>query len=144
MGKMMAEGEAVPITALEGVTATQAEALAEKGIADVETLATTSVDDLVDFLDISLDQAQRILQSAASIVEAKNAAVSSEVEEPSENPPAEEDPANSVPSESLEADEPATEQSVESEAPGIETVPDEETVIEESGDSGDEGEKAVD
>lgn len=144
MGKMMAEGEAVPITALEGVTATQAEALAEKGIADVETLATTSVDDLVDFLDISLDQAQRILQSAASIVEAKNAAVSTEVEEPSENPPAEEDPANSVPSESLEADEPATEQSVESEAPGIETVPDEETVIEESGDSGDEGEKAVD
>ena len=78
MGKMMAEGEAVPITALEGVTATQAEALAEKGITDVETLATTSVDDLVDHLDISLDQAQRILESAASIVEAKNAAVSDE------------------------------------------------------------------
>jgi len=76
MGRKMAEGEAVPLSALEGVSATQAEALAEKGITDVEGLAATSVDDLVDFLDVSFDEAQRILQSASSIVEAKNAAVS--------------------------------------------------------------------
>jgi N utilization substance protein A len=76
MGRKMAEGEAVPLSALEGVSATQAEALAEKGITDVEGLAATTVDDLVDFLDVSFDEAQRILQSAASIVEAKNAAVS--------------------------------------------------------------------
>ncbi len=75
MGKMMASGEAVPITALEGVTAPQAETLAEKGITDVEALAAASVDDLVDFLDVSLDEAERILGSARSIVEAKNAEV---------------------------------------------------------------------
>ena len=75
MGQMMASGEAVPITALEGVSANQAETLAERGITDVEGLAATSVDDLVDMLDLSLDQAQVILDSAAAIVEAKNAQV---------------------------------------------------------------------
>src|SRR5438874_6799951 len=70
MGKMMASGQAVPITALEDVTVSQAETLAAKGIADVEALAATSVDDLVDFLDISLDQAESILSAANSIVDA--------------------------------------------------------------------------
>lgn len=83
MGKMMASGEAVPITALEGVTTSQAEVLAEKGVTDVETLATTSVDDLVDYLDISLDEAEAIRTSANSIVEAKNAEISSEESEES-------------------------------------------------------------
>jgi len=80
MGRMMASGEAVPITALEGVTASQAEVLAEKGIKDVESLAKTSVDDLVDFLDVSLDKAEIILAAANSIVDARNA----EAEEPAE------------------------------------------------------------
>ncbi|MFZ1700555.1 MAG: transcription termination factor NusA [Pyrinomonadaceae bacterium] len=89
MGRMMASGEAVPITALEGVTTSQAEILAEKGVTDVEALAATSVDDLVDFLDVSMDQAEVIRASANSIVEAKNAEVvgdgveeASEVEDP--------------------------------------------------------------
>ncbi len=82
MGKMMASGEAVPITALEGVTTTQAEALAEKGIEDVETLAVTSVDDLVDFLDISLDQAEAIRAAASLIVAARNVEIG--VEEPAQ------------------------------------------------------------
>ena len=73
MGRMMASGEAVPLTALEGVSTNQAETLAAKGIEDVEKLAVTSVDDLVEFLDVSLDEAQAILSSATSIVEAKNA-----------------------------------------------------------------------
>ena len=73
MGRMMASGEAVPITALEVVTAAQADTLAEKGIEDVEALAGASVDDLVDFLDISLDQAESIIAAATSIVAAKNA-----------------------------------------------------------------------
>src|SRR3954452_1596359 len=46
MGRMMASGEAVPITSLEGVTTTQADALEQKGITDVEKLSATSVDDL--------------------------------------------------------------------------------------------------
>lgn len=72
MGQMMASGEAVPVSALEGVSANQAELLEEKGIADVETLAATTVDDLVDYLDVSLDEAEKILTAAAAIVEAKN------------------------------------------------------------------------
>jgi N utilization substance protein A len=72
MGKLMASGEAVPISALQGVTSSQAESLKEKGISDVETLAVTSVDDLVDFLDVSLDEAEGIIGSAKAIVDARN------------------------------------------------------------------------
>ena len=82
MGKMMASGEAVPITALEGVTTSQAEALAEKGIKDVEALAAATVDDLVDFLDISMDKAEAIRVAAGTIVKARNAEIG--VEEPVE------------------------------------------------------------
>lgn len=70
MGKMMASGEAVPITAIQGVSTNQAESLTEKGILNVETLAVTSIDDLVDILDVSLDEAEAILASAKAIVEA--------------------------------------------------------------------------
>ena len=72
MGKMMASGEAVPLSALEGVTPNQAETLAEKGVEDVEALAAMTVDDLVDSLDVSLDEAEAILSSAKAIVEARN------------------------------------------------------------------------
>src|SRR5687767_5336453 len=68
MGKMMASGEAVPLSALEGVSPNQAELLAEKGISDVEALAATSVDDLVEFLDLSLDEAEVILNAAVAVV----------------------------------------------------------------------------
>jgi len=89
MGKMMASGEAVPITALEGVTASQAADLKEKGINDVETLAATSVDDLVDILDTSLDAAEKIVAAAKAIVEARNlqvGAADTELENSEETP----------------------------------------------------------
>jgi len=82
MGKMMAQGEAVPITALEGVTTQQAETLSQKGIADVESLAAASVDNLVDYLDISLDQAEAIIAAATIVVKARNVEIG--VEEPEE------------------------------------------------------------
>jgi predicted RecB family nuclease len=69
---MMASGEAVPLTVLEGVSTSQAETLAEKGIKDVEALAATTIDDLVEFLDVSFDEAETIITSAARIVEARN------------------------------------------------------------------------
>ncbi len=75
MGKMMASGESVPIAALEGVTNAQAETLAEKGITDVEALAAATVDDLVDFLDISLDDAEAIKAAANIVVSARNAEI---------------------------------------------------------------------
>ncbi|MBX3299374.1 MAG: transcription termination factor NusA [Acidobacteria bacterium] len=81
MGRMMASGEAVPITALEGVTASQAEILAEKGITDVEGLASASLDNLVDFLNLSFDEGEAILASARTIVEAKEAAAAAESSE---------------------------------------------------------------
>lgn len=81
MGKMMASGEAIPVSALEGVSAAQAEDLKEKGINDVETLAATSIDDLVDILDISLDDAESIIVSANAIVDAKNDLTTQESED---------------------------------------------------------------
>jgi transcription termination/antitermination protein NusA len=75
MGRMMASGEAVPITALEVVSASQAETLASKGVDNVESLAATSVDDLVDYLDVSMDEAEQILTAAKAIVEVKNVEV---------------------------------------------------------------------
>jgi N utilization substance protein A len=83
MSDMVASGAAVPLTALQGVTANQAETLDEKGISDVDALAAASVDDLVDMLDISLDEAERIIGSAKSIVEARNAPAGEEAEESS-------------------------------------------------------------
>ena len=75
MGKMMASGEAVPLTALQGVSPNQAEALAEKGISDVEGLAATTIDDLVEFLDVSLDEAEAISAAATAIVAARNSEI---------------------------------------------------------------------
>ncbi len=74
MTKMMASGEPVPVSALQGVTKSQADDLKVKGIKDVETLAETSIDDLVDFLDVSLDEAEKISAAAKAVVEAKDAA----------------------------------------------------------------------
>src|SRR5688500_18812460 len=73
MGRMMASGEAVPLTAIEGVTANQADLLAAKNIEDVEGLAATSIDDLVEILDVTFDDAERILSSAQAVVAAKEA-----------------------------------------------------------------------
>ncbi|MCD9187826.1 MAG: transcription termination factor NusA [Pyrinomonadaceae bacterium] len=92
MGKMMALGEAVPLSALEGVSNSQAEDLAEKGIETVEDLAATSIDDLVDILDISFDEAEKILASANAVVSASSASETEtdETEETSEEASAEE------------------------------------------------------
>ncbi len=73
MGKMMASGEVVTIEALHGVSAAQADDLKAKNITDVDALAATSLDDLVEILDISLDEAESILSSARGVVEARNA-----------------------------------------------------------------------
>ena len=72
MGAMIASGAPVPLSAIEGVTAQQAEALAEHGVTDIDGLAGTSVDDLVEFLDVSLDEAERILSAAQSVIQVRN------------------------------------------------------------------------
>jgi len=139
MGRMMASGEAVPVTALEGVNSGQAEILAEKGVTDVETLATTSVDDLVDFLDISLDEAETILASAKQIVEARNQEV--EGSDEGDDSESEIDP-TAEGSEEVSADKEVEEEAV------VETVETESDSDEESAHSdvpedGSEGENAA-
>jgi len=67
MGALIASGEAVPLSAIEGVTPQQAEALAAHDINDIDALAQTTVDDLVEFLDLSLDEAEVILTAAQAV-----------------------------------------------------------------------------
>ncbi len=68
MGALIASGESVPLSAIEGVTAQQADLLAEHNINDIDALAQTSVDDLVEFLDLSLDEAETILNAAKAVI----------------------------------------------------------------------------
>src|SRR5262245_23539556 len=76
MGAMIASGAPVPLSAIEGVTPQQADALAEHGITDIDGLANTSVDDLVEFLDVSLDEAEVILNAARAVVAMRNRSLS--------------------------------------------------------------------
>jgi hypothetical protein len=85
MGRMMASGEAVPITALEGVNNNQAEILAERGVDDVEKLAAMTIDDLVEALDLSLDQAETILAAAREVVAAKEVDAAADGEKPAQD-----------------------------------------------------------
>lgn len=71
MGKMIASGEAVPISQLEGITPSYVDTLAEKGIEDIEALAKLTIDELVGIVDLSLDEAEQILGSAKKIVDLK-------------------------------------------------------------------------
>jgi N utilization substance protein A len=73
MGALIASGEPVPLEALQGVTAATTAALAEHGINDIATLASTTIDDLVEYLDISLDEAEQILSSAQAVMAARDA-----------------------------------------------------------------------
>jgi len=100
MGRMIASGEAVPLSDLEGVSAAQAAELKSKGIEDVQTLAATTVDDLVEILDVSLDEAERIITGAQAVV---NASADDEAEEE----------AIEAAVETEEAVEPAAEEAVE-------------------------------
>jgi transcription termination/antitermination protein NusA len=73
MGAIIASGGAVPLSAIEGLTAAQADALAEHAIEDIDALAATSVDDLVDYLDLSLDEAEEILAAAKNVIAVRDA-----------------------------------------------------------------------
>ena len=85
MGALIASGESVPLSVIEGVTGAQADALAEHGINDIDTLAQTSVDDLVEFLDLSLDEAETILNAAIAVVAMRDKTLHGETAD-SENP----------------------------------------------------------
>jgi N utilization substance protein A len=63
----------VPLSLIEGITASDSAALAEHGVETVEQLAAATVDDISEWLDLSIDEAQHRLDSARAIVEAREA-----------------------------------------------------------------------
>ena len=73
MGALIASGGSVPLSAIEGVTAQQADVLAEHGVNDIDALAATTVDDLVEYLDVSLDEAESMLNAAQAVISARDA-----------------------------------------------------------------------
>lgn len=68
MSALIASGASVPLSVIEGLTGQQTDALAEHDINDIDALTQTSVDDLVEFLDLSLDEAEVILNAAKAVV----------------------------------------------------------------------------
>lgn len=85
MGALIASGESVPLSVIEGVTGAQADALAEHGINDIDALAQTSVDDLVEFLDLSLDEAEVILNAAIAVIAMRDKSLQGEAEDAGES-----------------------------------------------------------
>jgi N utilization substance protein A len=81
MGAMIASGAPVPLAAIQVVTAQQADTLGEHGVTDIDGLANTSVDDLVEFLDVSLDEAEKILSAARSVIEIRDKSLQAATEE---------------------------------------------------------------
>jgi N utilization substance protein A len=85
MGAMIASGAPVPLAAIQVVTAQQADTLGEHGVTDIDGLVNTSVDDLVEFLDVSLDEAENILSAARSVIEIRDRSLQPAEEEGSES-----------------------------------------------------------
>jgi N utilization substance protein A len=81
MGAMIASGAPVPLAAIQVVSAQQAETLGEHGVTDIDGLVNTSVDDLVEFLDVSLDEAEKILGAARSVIEIRERGLQPATEE---------------------------------------------------------------
>ncbi|HEX8116780.1 MAG TPA: transcription termination factor NusA, partial [Pyrinomonadaceae bacterium] len=74
MGAMIASGEAVPLEKLQGMNPAMVAALASHGVEDIESLANATVDDIADFLDVSIDQAEGLIGAAQAVVESARAA----------------------------------------------------------------------
>jgi N utilization substance protein A len=81
MGALIASGASVPLSVIEGLTAQQTDVLAEHGINDIDALTQTAIDDLVEFLDLSLDEAEVILGAAKDVVAMRDRTLLGEGEE---------------------------------------------------------------
>jgi transcription termination/antitermination protein NusA len=68
----------VKISSIEGISAGDSATLAEHGVETVEQLADSTVDDLSDWLDLSVDEAQELLDMAQAITEARRAHASAQ------------------------------------------------------------------
>jgi N utilization substance protein A len=124
MGAIIASGGAVPLSAIEGLTAAQADALAEHGIEDIDALAATSVDDLVEHLDLSLDAAEEILSAAKIVISARDAKRQAG-DETGEEEASGEEAAAADSTEAPEGEEEAATAAATTEAEQVETAPEE-------------------
>jgi N utilization substance protein A len=81
MGAMIASGESVPLERLHGMNPTMVSTLADHGVNDIEGLANATVDDIAEFLDVSIDQAEALIGAAATVVESARVADEAEAAE---------------------------------------------------------------
>ncbi len=123
MNAMAAAGEEVPITAVSIATPNQVETLRESGVDTIEKLAAMSLDDLVETLDVSLDEAEKILESATGVIEEqKQRAAEAEAAETQENDSEGEDIEESTESEQSDAETVETSADESQEDETLETV----------------------
>ena len=71
----MLTAEVVPVTFIEGITPQDSAILAEHGIETIEQLAAANVDDLCEWLDLSVDEAEEQLATVREIVAVREAAL---------------------------------------------------------------------
>ena len=125
----------VPLSSIEGISASDSEALAEHGIETIEQLAVATVDDVSDWLDLSIDDAQDLLDMAVAITEARRARLAQEEEdeeaaETTEPADAAAETGEDVASDESEADEEVEESEETEAAEALDTWVTEETVEE--------------
>jgi nucleotidyltransferase/DNA polymerase involved in DNA repair len=142
----MLTAEVVPVTFIEGITPQDSAILAEHGIETIEQLAAASVDDLCDWLDLSVDEAEEQLATVREIVAVREAALAhhehvlapeaKESEAEAKTEAAAEEVTLEATSSTAEATETASEEVATEEAgeEPTETVPSEETIAAEEPD----------
>src|SRR3954466_11564223 len=81
MGAMIASGEAVPLGGLQGMNPAMVSTLASHGVEDIESLANATVDNIAEFLDMSIDQAEALIGAAQAVVESARVTAETEGEE---------------------------------------------------------------
>ena len=69
--EQMLSAPVVPLTFIEGITPSDSEALAEHGVETIEQLAEMAMDDICDWLDLSVDEAEDLLETAQEIAAAR-------------------------------------------------------------------------
>ena len=122
MGAMIASGESVPLERLQGMNPTMVSTLADHGVGDIEGLANATVDDIAEFLDVSIDQAEALIGAAAAVVESARASAEAEA---AEGEGGEESPETAEASTEGEAVEESGEgQTIEQHAVSVEADPD--------------------
>jgi N utilization substance protein A len=71
--EQMISAPVVKLSSIEGISVADSDTLAEHDIETIEQLAEANVDDLCDWLDISVDEAEDLLDMARAITDARRA-----------------------------------------------------------------------